>query len=299
MTSVSFVVTVYNKAPYLKDLVQSLRTQTGVFEREFIFIDDGSTDNSLDLLRAETAGLERCVVERRPNGGQARASNAGFALASCEYIKPVDADDILHHACTARLIAALDRRPEAVLAWCGMEFFRDREDRPDSARETQANEPVFVRNPLRVLLRNVMANPTQLLIRTEALRASGGADERIRHSMEYALMLRIALRGPFVRVPETLAFVRTGMTGNLSSNQRLTMQESMRAPALFLRDHPEVAPSLKRLAARRAAGRAWLWRLRKVGAGPFSVYSLRRLVALMPLNDYPAFLERCADSLAE
>ena len=54
MSSVSFVIPVFNKEKYLVHVLDSLCNQKGRFEREFIFIDDGSTDNSLALLKNNT-----------------------------------------------------------------------------------------------------------------------------------------------------------------------------------------------------------------------------------------------------
>ena len=51
VTSVSYVVTIYNKTAALPFLVAGLAAQEGDFEREFIFVDDGSTDGSVPLLR--------------------------------------------------------------------------------------------------------------------------------------------------------------------------------------------------------------------------------------------------------
>ena len=51
LTSVSFVIPVFNKAKYLKTVIKSLRQQTGNFDKEYIFINDGSTDNSLEILK--------------------------------------------------------------------------------------------------------------------------------------------------------------------------------------------------------------------------------------------------------
>ncbi len=50
MSSVSFVVPVFNKSSYLKHVVNSISSQKGDFDKEYIFIDDGSTDKTLKLL---------------------------------------------------------------------------------------------------------------------------------------------------------------------------------------------------------------------------------------------------------
>jgi glycosyltransferase involved in cell wall biosynthesis len=47
---VSFVITVYNKAPYLKNTIFSILRQFKIFNCEFIFVDDYSTDNSIEIM---------------------------------------------------------------------------------------------------------------------------------------------------------------------------------------------------------------------------------------------------------
>ncbi len=70
MQAVSFVITIYNKAPYLAAVLPALRAQCGEFEREFIFVDDGSTDGSADLIERQTADWPHPVdVIRQPNAG--------------------------------------------------------------------------------------------------------------------------------------------------------------------------------------------------------------------------------------
>ena len=50
MSSVSFVVPVFNKSSYLKYVVKSISSQKGDFDKEYIFINDGSTDDTIRIL---------------------------------------------------------------------------------------------------------------------------------------------------------------------------------------------------------------------------------------------------------
>ena len=51
MSSVSFVIPVFNKEKYLTYVLDSLHNQTGSFKREFIFINDGSTDGVITAVK--------------------------------------------------------------------------------------------------------------------------------------------------------------------------------------------------------------------------------------------------------
>ena len=67
----------------------SLKTYPAV---EVVVIDDGSTDNSLDVIKSFG---DRIIWENGPNRGACVARNRGLALAGGEYVQFLDADDIL------------------------------------------------------------------------------------------------------------------------------------------------------------------------------------------------------------
>ena len=117
MSSVSFVIPVYNKSRFLNFVVNSLISQKGSFEREFIFIDDGSTDNSYTKLKNLTRNLKNCKILKQKNNGSAHATNVGIKLAKMKYIKFLDADDILLKDATASLIRILENDNSLVLAY--------------------------------------------------------------------------------------------------------------------------------------------------------------------------------------
>src|SRR5215831_3166696 len=89
----SVVIPVFNGTPYLPDLIDGLLAQRHVPD-EVIFVDDGSTDGSAELIRRRGAGLAGLRVIAQKNQGQAVARNAGLRQATGRYIAFLDADDV-------------------------------------------------------------------------------------------------------------------------------------------------------------------------------------------------------------
>ena len=293
MTSVSFLVPLYNKAPYLAATLAAIAAQTGDFARQTVIIDDGSTDGSLALARRLAGQWPGTVIRSQPNGGSARATNACIALAEGEFAKFVDADDLLHRQATERLLAAL-APSDAALAYADRTMFPDGAA-PDLAAPLAAAPPRRLARPLRAVMRNAPFNPTQVLARVAALRAVGGCDERVRHSQEYGLALRLAERGAFLHLPLPLAFQRVGLAHSLSADEGRQLGRVTAALGHFVADHPGLDPGLRRFAVRRAAGRAWLYRRRHGGKAWRAGW--RRLLSYLPIDDAPRFIARCAAEL--
>jgi len=107
MVTVSYVATLYNKRPFVPYLVAGLEAQAGDFARELIFVDDGSTDGTAELLGSLLAGRKDAAVIRQQNSGQGAALNRGFAAATGDYIKAMDGDDMLAPWATRRLLDAI------------------------------------------------------------------------------------------------------------------------------------------------------------------------------------------------
>lgn len=291
---VTFAVPLYNKARWVCATLDSIAAQRGDFAREILVVDDGSTDGGAEVVAAWGRGRNDLLLVRQANAGSARATNRCLELARQPFVKFVDADDLLHPEATARLLAALQRHPEAVLAYADRADFTDGTVPP--CPPPGDAPPRLLDDALARTIRNAPFNPTQILVRTAAARAVGGCDERVVHSQEYGLALRLAARGAFVHLPAVLAFQRVGLAGSLSADQGRQLARVTRALGLFLADRPDLPRRLKRLAARRAAGRAWLWRRRHCGEGLFSPWSLRRLAALLPPRDAAGFVLASAEA---
>lgn len=92
MTKVSIVVPIFNSSRYLTRCIESLTSQT--FKNlEIILVDDGSTDNSLEICNFYKLKDTRIKIIHKENGGLSEARNSGLDYAVGEYIIFVDSDD--------------------------------------------------------------------------------------------------------------------------------------------------------------------------------------------------------------
>lgn len=89
---ISVIIPVYNAEQYLKQCMESVLGQT-LKEIEIICIDDGSTDNSLNILREYQKKDNRIIIFSQENQGAAVARNKGLELAKGIYVAFMDPDD--------------------------------------------------------------------------------------------------------------------------------------------------------------------------------------------------------------
>lgn len=95
MNKVSVILPIYNVGRYLDATFMSLLGQT-LREIEIIAVNDGSTDNSVEIVGKYAEADSRVTLINQENRGQAAARNAGMAVATGEYVYFMDADDTIH-----------------------------------------------------------------------------------------------------------------------------------------------------------------------------------------------------------
>jgi glycosyltransferase involved in cell wall biosynthesis len=299
MRRVSYVVTVYNKAAYLPFLVGSLASQTGDFEREFIFVDDGSTDDSVALLHALTAALENVTIVTQANAGPAVATNVGFARAHGDFIKPMDGDDLLAPNATQAL---LDAMTETGAPWAYVNSLAviDYELTATPAQALAAFPLCDIRprigaEPLRASVTRAQTNPSTWLATAQAVRDINGADERV-FVQDYSMELRLAARFAPAILDAPLVAYPAQMGARLSGAQHQLMHDGALTLCLHLADGPPMPASLARYALHRNAERAWKWANRRagetVGGAAFRAFLSAALRLKTPTPD--AFREICA-----
>ena len=91
---ISVIIPVYNTGNYLKKCLDSILNQT-LKEIEIIIVNDGSSDNSLDIIKRYMKKNKNIILINKENGGQGSARNMGISRATGEYISFVDSDDFI------------------------------------------------------------------------------------------------------------------------------------------------------------------------------------------------------------
>ena len=92
MSKVSIILPIYNVSQYLRECLDSVTGQT-LKDIEIICVNDGSTDDSLDIIQEYAAKDQRIVIITGPNGGYGKGMNKGLDRATGEYIGIVEPDD--------------------------------------------------------------------------------------------------------------------------------------------------------------------------------------------------------------
>lgn len=233
---VTVVIPLFNRGPFIGETLRSVLAQT--FRRfEVIVVDDGSTDDGPDLVRALESD-QRVRLVRNPHLGVAEARNTGArqATEASRYLVFFDADDLWDPKALAAMVDVLERRPDAAGAFVLAEYIdgdgdvlypgdfprhmRGREDLRDgrlvpcdSAADVQLEH---------LFLANFVYPPSCLLVRRAAYEAAGGFDGRFL-AEDWEFVVRLARQGAIVPVDRVLAGYRrhaSNISGNRARNVR-------------------------------------------------------------------------------
>jgi len=176
---VTVAVPSHNQGRYLGQALESIFAQ-GVPVEVFV-ADAGSRDGTMDVIRKWEARL--LGWRSHSDAGQSSAINEGIAKGTAPYVCWLNSDDWWMEGGLARLVDALDARPDAAMAYGRAWNFDER---------TQRMKPVFVRPFGERLMAqvNIISQPATL-IRRSAWETLGGVDETLHMAMDYDLWWRL------------------------------------------------------------------------------------------------------------
>jgi glycosyltransferase involved in cell wall biosynthesis len=212
---VSVVMSVYNGGRFLGPAIESILNQSHS-DFEFIIIDDGSSDDSADII-ASYRDTRLRIVTHADNAGLAARLNQGFALASGRYIARMDADDLSLKERFARQVSFM--KAHAHVGACGTwvevsgEGLNQRWEYPASHRTIHA----------RLLFDCAMAHPTVMFDRMRLQKARLSYDSSYPCAQDYDLWCRAVDDLSLANIPEVLLVRRlhAGQVGRRDANIQL------------------------------------------------------------------------------
>jgi glycosyltransferase involved in cell wall biosynthesis len=238
---ISIVTSALNAAPTIEATIRSVLAQGG--DLDYLVVDGGSTDGTLDIVRRYEGAGVRCVSE--PDAGISDAFNKGIARTTGEVIGIISADDELWPGALQRVSEAFAAHPEADVVY-GNAVYLEKGGRRSLSRPEPDFANVLRRSPLR---------HAATFVRRSAYERFGVFDLQYRLAMDYELVLRFHSRGAkFVYVDAPLAGIREG--GASAQRFRQTIAETRRISVRY-----GLSPLEARLTSWRHVG----WTLLKRG----------------------------------
>lgn len=119
---VSVIIPCYNHSQFILEALESVLSQT-FKDFECIIIDDGSTDNTKNIVLDWVKIDARFKYYYQNNSGLSKARNKGISLSSGQYILPLDSDDKISDNYLEKCVKALDSRCEIKIAYGESYFF--------------------------------------------------------------------------------------------------------------------------------------------------------------------------------
>lgn len=196
LPKVSVIIPSFNHARYIRECVESVLSQSYP-EIEIVIIDDGSTDETIDIL--EEYG-DRIRLIRQIRGRQARARNIGLKESSGEWIAFLDSDDRYLPSRIEDSVAAVLNDPTIDLVWGDFRII-NANGRVIQEIRWAPSQPDF---RLELISGNPICNAS-VTVKREALCELKGFDERVPRACDGLAWYRLAARGKrFAHVPRIL-----------------------------------------------------------------------------------------------
>ncbi|WP_103567464.1 glycosyltransferase family 2 protein [Campylobacter concisus] len=206
---VSVVMSVYNAEKYLDDAIQSILKQT-YKNFEFVIINDGSNDRSLEIIKKYKNEDDHIILISRENRGLISSLNEGIAKARGEYIARMDADDISLPFRIEKQLQVMEHDKNIVVCGSWINIFGENINEK-VARYFEHDKQIKAN----LLVSCCFAHPS-VMIRKDALTNNNILyDERFKNAEDYYLWTQLAKVGKFYNIPEILLkyrFLETSIT---------------------------------------------------------------------------------------
>ena len=195
---VSVIIPCYNRGKYLAEAIDSVLGQT-YGNLELIIVDDGSTDDSLNVARSYE---DRLTILQHPNGenrGQSASINLGLRSIDGEYVAILDSDDYWMLDKLEKQVAVLGEKPDIGLVYGNCNYVNADGELIFTLYGPDHRE---YSDPNRVLMNCYFLLPNNALVRHTDFDRAGFFDESYRAAQDHDMAIRIAEVTKLAYIPD-------------------------------------------------------------------------------------------------
>lgn len=190
--SIDVIIPLYNCQKFIIDAIQSVESQT-IGPAKIIVVNDGSTDNSLEVVNQYKSSIPIQVINKL-NGGVSSARNTGIQASTAEFIAFLDADDEWVPDKLEQQLKVFIAQPCGVIGAVFSRFILIDENGHEVRQKTPFRiDPNIRKNARSILVQaNVVGSPSAVMVRRTCLDVVGYFDEKLAGGEDCDLWLRIA-----------------------------------------------------------------------------------------------------------
>ena len=248
---ISVIIPTYNRGWIIKEAIDSVLSQD-YRDFELIIVDDGSTDNTLEILNSYQDDI---TVLRQNNHGVSAARNLGIMAASGRFVAFLDSDDLWLPQKLSSQVDYFNLNPDAIICQTEEIWIR---------KGVRVNPKKRHKKPWGMIFEQSLAlclvSPSAVMIRRSLFDEVGFFDEKLPVCEDYDLWLRISCRFPVYLVDTPLIIKRGGHDDQLSASSGLDkfrikyLKKIIENDLLSKTQYREAVKTLKEKCAIYAAG---------------------------------------------
>ncbi|MBW2408337.1 MAG: glycosyltransferase [Deltaproteobacteria bacterium] len=204
---VSVVIPTFNRGWIVKEAIESVLTQDFT-DFELIMVDDGSTDNTPEILREFGSDIR---VIRQSNSGVSAARNCGIQASVGRWIAFLDSDDLWRPQKLSLQVDFFTGHADAMICQTEEQWIRNGVRVNPKVRHHKFSGLIFERS-----LELCLVSPSAVMIRKDLFNEVGLFDESLPACEDYDLWLRVSCRFPVYLIDTPLIIKRGGHDDQLS-----------------------------------------------------------------------------------
>lgn len=207
MIDLSIIIPVYNAGTLLKRCIDSIFSQKTNYKYEVIIVDDGSSDNSVDIIRQYKE--PNIILIQQSNSGPAKARNKGIYSAHGKYLAFIDADDYWVDGFIEKTLNFLHQHQECIAVSVGQHHYTVSGDTYSPTCIKEYKEPFILNDFFDFWAKYFHICTGSIVILSEITRKIGGQREDLRICEDLEFWALLATYGQLGFIPEIL-FVSDG-----------------------------------------------------------------------------------------